>query len=139
MNSDDAYYELCYYTLAHGDPSFIHQYVVDAFAAQHADEKTKPIKLAFALVGLYLHVEKQFSGEQVQRVHTDLAKQKQLWPSFALPNDRGSMTVADVLAVPPGSGRDKAIDLWCATAWNAFRECRQTVVDLVLKRSCVSG
>lgn len=33
--------ELSYYTLSHGDPSFIHQYIVDAFAAQHADENPK--------------------------------------------------------------------------------------------------
>ena len=39
-----AYEELCYYTLAHGDPAFIHQHVVDAFAAQTADENIKPIK-----------------------------------------------------------------------------------------------
>ena len=56
MTSEDAYHELCYYTLAHRDPSFIHQHVVDAFAAQHADEKTKPIKLTFALVGALLGV-----------------------------------------------------------------------------------
>jgi hypothetical protein len=99
MTSEDDYNELCYYTLAHRDPSFIHQHVVDAFAAQHADEKTKPIKLTFALVGLYLHVEKQFSGKRVQQVHMDLARQKRPWPSFALPSKRGSQTAADVLAV----------------------------------------
>src|SRR5262247_2885212 len=76
MTSEDAYNELCYYTLAHRDPSFIHQHVVDAFAAQNADEQTKPIKLTFALVGLYLHVEKRFSGRKVQRVHMDLARKK---------------------------------------------------------------
>ena len=107
MTSEDAYNELCYYTLAHRDPSFIHQYVVDAFAAQYADEQTKPIKLTFALVGLYLHVEKQFSGKLVQRVHMDLAQQKRLWPSFALPNARGALTAADVLAVPTGSEATK--------------------------------
>src|SRR5262249_18691090 len=108
MTSEEAYNELCYYTLAHRDPSFIHQDVVDAFAAQNAGEQTKPIKLTFALVGLYLHVEKQFSGRQVQRAHMDLARQKQLWPRFALPSDRGSQTVADVLAIPAGPARDKA-------------------------------
>lgn len=46
-----AYDELQAYTLAHGDPAFIHQHVVDAWAAQHADEETKPIALTFALVG----------------------------------------------------------------------------------------
>jgi hypothetical protein len=134
MTSEDAFNELCYYTLAHRDPSFIHQHVVDAFAAQHADEQTKSIKLTFALVGLYLHVEKQFSGRQVQRMHMDLAQQKRRWPSFALPHDRGPTTVADVLAVPPGPERDKAIHAWCASVWQAFRDCRQTVVDLLRER-----
>src|SRR5207249_1660077 len=101
----------------------IHQYVVDAFAAQHADAETKPIKLTFALVGLYLHVEKQFPGKRIQRVHMDLGQQKHLWPSFALPDERGSLTAADVLAVPAGPERDKAIHAWCASVWEAFRDC----------------
>jgi len=47
----DAYNELAYYTLSHADPSFIHQHIVDAFAAQNADEHSKPISVAFALLG----------------------------------------------------------------------------------------
>jgi hypothetical protein len=83
MTSDEeTYNELCCYTLAHGDASFIHQHVVDAFAAQTADEHTKPITLTFALVGLYLRVEKQSSGKQVQRVHMRLARQKRSWDCF---------------------------------------------------------
>src|SRR5262245_51287656 len=80
MPPQDAFHELCYYTLSHRDPSFIHQHVVDAFAAQHSDAGTKPIKLTFTLVGLYLHVEKQFSGKHVQQVHMELARQKRGWP-----------------------------------------------------------
>jgi hypothetical protein len=137
MTSEDAYHELCYYTLAHRDPSFLHQHVVDAFAAQQADQQTKPIKLTFALVGLYLHVEKQFSGKQVQQVHMDLAKRKRPWPSFALPDDRGLLTAADVLAVPAGPERDTAIHAWCASVWEAFRDCRQTVVKLLRERQIV--
>jgi len=87
----DAYHELCCYTLAHGDASFIHQHVVDAFAAQRADAQSKPIGVTMARVGLYLHVEKQFSGRQVQRAHMQLARQKRPWPAFALPVKRGSM------------------------------------------------
>lgn len=126
-----AYDELCCYTLAHGKPEFIHQYVVDAFAAQTADEQTKPIKLTFALVGLYLHVEKQVSGREVQQMHMRLAEKKRSWPSFVLPDDRGAMTAADVLAAPPGPERDRAIDRWCASVWNAFRDNRETVAALL--------
>ena len=59
-------YELAYYTLAHPDPEFIHQYIMDAYAAQHADEHSKPISIAFALAGLYLHLERGYSGWQVR-------------------------------------------------------------------------
>jgi hypothetical protein len=134
MTSTDAYNQLCYYTLADRDPSFLHQLVVDAFAAQTADEQTKPMKLTFALVGLYLHVEKQFSGRLVQRVHMGLAQRKRSWPTFALPSERGSLTAADVLAAPAGPERDQAIHAWCASVWEAFRECRHVVAELV--REC---
>ena len=93
-SNQDAYNELCCYTLAHGDRSFIHQHVVDAYAAQTADDRTKPIGLAFALIGLYLHVEKHFSGREVQRAHMLLAKHRRVWPSFPLPRNRGSLTAA---------------------------------------------
>jgi hypothetical protein len=66
-----AYHELCACTLQHPDPQFfIHQFLVDAYAAQTADEQTKPIELVFALAGLYLHIEKGFTGREVQRAHT---------------------------------------------------------------------
>ena len=138
MNSEqDAFDELCCYTIARGDASFIHQHAVDAFAAQRAHEQTKPIKLTFALVGLYLHVEKQFSGKKVQRVHMSLAKQKRPYPVFPLPRDRGAMTVAEVLAAPVGHERDTAIDAWCSSVWHAFRESHQRVADLLRERGIV--
>jgi len=33
-----SYHALCCYTLQHGDATFIHQHVVDAYTAQHADD-----------------------------------------------------------------------------------------------------
>jgi hypothetical protein len=131
MIEQDAYDELQCYSLAHGDPSFIHQHVVDAFTAQHADGTTKPIALTFALIGLYLHVEKQFSGRQVQRVHMDLARHRRIWPTFPLPTSRGSVSAADVMAAPEGLERDQAIDAWCVSVWEAFVESHQSVAGLL--------
>lgn len=127
----DAYNELCAYTLSHGDEAFIHQQVVDAFAAQHADERSKPITLTFALVGLYLMIEKQFTGKQVQSAHMKLGQHKQQWPTFVLPDKRGSMTAIDVMAFPEGPDRDKAIHDWCASVWSAFAENRETISELL--------
>lgn len=132
MNAErDAYNALCSYTLAHGDVAFIHQHVVDAFAAQRADEESKPIQPVFALVGLYLLIEKQFSGRQVQRVHMRLARHGRSWPRVVLPRERGSMTAVDVMAAHDGRERDAAIHAWCVSVWAAFAENRGVVADLL--------
>jgi hypothetical protein len=126
-----AYDELYIYTMSRGRESFILQHVVDAFCAQTATEDTKPVALIFALVGLYLRVEKQFSGLQVQKVHMQLGRQKKRWPAVSLPRERGTMTAIDVLAMPEGVPRDVAIDEWCRSVWAAFQDGRQTIVDLL--------
>ena len=38
-----AYHEVCAYTLTRGDAAFVHQLVVDAWAAQHASPASKPM------------------------------------------------------------------------------------------------
>lgn len=124
-----AYDEVYVYTM--GRAGFILQHVVDAYAAQTATSADKPIRVVFALVGLYLHLEKQFDGTAVQRTHVTMGQQKRAWPAIALPADRGQMTVADVHAAAPGIERDRAIDAWCQSVWFAFRENRQTIVDLL--------
>lgn len=134
--ADDAYHELCCYTLERGDGAFIHQHVVDAQAAQLAGASTKPIALTFALLGLYLHLEHGVSGRDVQRAHMALAKQKdQLpWPSLALPPSRGAITAADVLRAAPGAERDRAIDEWCAAVWREYRDANRGAIEEYLRR-----
>ncbi len=132
-SEENAYDELQCYTLERADTTFIHQHVVDAWAAQHADESSKPIGVAFALVGLYLHLERGFNGRQVQQGHMALARRPQTWPSFPLPDDRGSITAIQVVAAPAGAVRDEAIDAWCASVWAAFHDSHQDVAEL-LKR-----
>jgi len=129
--AQEDYDELALYTLAHRSPAFIHQHIVDAFAAQTASERTKPIALTFALVGLYLHVELGVTGKNVQRAHMRMGRFKKQWPAFVLPEERGSITVADVRNAPPGPERDRAIDDWCASVWRAYAASRQQIIDLV--------
>jgi hypothetical protein len=124
-----AYDEVYVYTM--GRPGFILQHIVDAFAVQTADDRSKPIAVVFGLVGLYLHLEKQFSGRQVQKAHMVLGRRKRAWPRASLPEDRGSITVADVLAAPAGPDRDAAIENWCRSVWTAFGANRQMIVGLL--------
>ncbi len=131
MTEYDAYNELCCYTLTHTDRAFIHQHVVDAYAAQSAQATDKPIKLTIALVGLYLHLEHQFTGRQVQLAHMKMARKKHDWPAFELPELRGDITAINVLAFPPGPQRDGAIDDWCLSVWTAYAHHRSTLHELL--------
>ena len=124
--------ELTAWTLGRGDSTFLHQHVVDAWAAQHADQGTKPITVAFALIGLYLHLEKGYTGREVQRVHMKLAQPhgrgggRKHWPEFAIPRDRGTVTVADVVSAPQ-SDRAKQIERWCWSVWKAWSDSHEAV------------
>ena len=130
-----AYDEVYVYTM--GRPGFILQHVVDAFVVQTATAHTKPIAIVFGLVGLYLHVEKQFSGRQVQKAHMELARTKREWPTLCLPDNRGSMTAADVVAANAGPERDRAIEDWCKSLWAACIASRETIVDLLREHQVV--
>jgi hypothetical protein len=126
-----AYDELYVYSGTRGRETFILQLVVDAHAAQKATEGIKPIALIFALIGLYLHVEKNYTGLQVQHVHMQLGRQKHQWPTIALPAERGDLAAEDVLKVPPGPARDAAISEWCRSVWGAYTASRQQIIDLL--------
>lgn len=115
------YGELTAYTLGRQDRAFIHQHAVDAYAAQHAGAATKPITVAFALIGLYLAVERGYDGRAVQRRHMLIARHKHPWPAPE-PPDRAcySVTVGDVLAAPPGERRDAALLGWMRDVWGCW-------------------
>ena len=130
---EELFHELMFYTLSHPDPAFIHQNVVDAYAAQTADEATKNITIIFALIGLYLSVEKGFTGRQVQKAHMSLAQRRKSWPRPPLSHERGSVAIADVLAAPPGAQRDALIHSWCASVWQAWSESRDLIAELARK------
>ncbi len=126
----EQYEEVAFYTLAHSDPGSIHQNVVDAFAAQTTTEADKPIRLAFALIGLYLTLEKNYTGRQVQLGHMQLGKYRREWPRFAPPAERGKIRVGDVLAAAPGAKRDAMILTWCAAVWAAWAEAHEQIAEL---------
>ncbi|MCA6379749.1 MAG: hypothetical protein IM574_07290 [Cytophagales bacterium] len=132
MSISNQFHELSFYTLAHPDPVyFIHQHAVDAFAAQTADENTKPIKLTFGLIGLYLFLEKGYTGKQVQNAHVKLSQNKKVWPSLELPEHRGAITVSDVLQAEAGEPRDLMIKKWCKSVRAGYESWHQAIANLV--------
>jgi hypothetical protein len=132
MTTDlDAYHELSAYTLSLGDPAFVHQHVVDAFAAQHASAEDKPIKIAFALIGLYLALERGYSGRQVQLAHMRLAGTRKQWPRFDPPDARGELSALDVLRAERGPDRERAMRDWMASVWQAWRGSHVQIRELL--------
>ena len=123
--------EMTYYTLAHGDPKFIHQHLVDAYGAQHVRQSNSTIGAAFALAGLCLAVERGFTGRQVQKAHMRMARASKQWPRFVPPEDVGLLTVGDVLAVAPGPPRDEKLMEWCTSVWSAWSSEHARVRQMV--------
>ena len=117
--------------MAHTGGIFIHQYIVDAFGAQTATREGKPIRVVFSLVGLYLYLEHDYTGRQVQLFHMKMAKRKISWPEISLPEDRGEITVKTVLETQPGQARDEMIKKWCEAVWVSFSSNRETIKALV--------
>ena len=128
--------ELTAWTLSQRESGFIHQHVVDAWAAQQATEKSKPISVAFALIGLYLLLEEGFSGREVQLVHMRLAQPqgrlagRKEWPHFPLPKERGRIRVSEVVAASENM-RAQAIESWCRSVGEAWEGSHQAVADWV--------
>lgn len=126
------YNELAFFTLNLHDERFVHQYVVDAFTCQYANNNTKPISLTFALVGLYLYVEKGYSGRDVQKFHTLMSKNKIAWPNFTIPSYQ--TLLVDISSVIDSNDQNERIELiekWCVGVWKANKENHDKLEDLV--------
>ena len=130
-DESELYNELAFYTLALGDAEFIHQNIVDAYAVQHAGAESKPIAIVFGLMGLYLHLEKNFTGRQVQRAHMQMARKRKHWTAPAMPERRrAAVRIADVLAAAPGPERNAMIRRWCEAVWRDWQHARGEVEAL---------
>lgn len=121
--------ELSAYTLSHSDPRFIHQHAVDTWQAQHAVSAGPNIGIAFSLIGLYLALEKGYTGRQVQLAHMQLGKTKRQWGEFIIPSTRAALTVRDVLDVEPGPARDLKLIEWARAVWVNWSHARPWTLE----------
>ena len=122
-----AHEALACYVIDTGNEGFRYQHIVDGAAAETADAETRPITVVFALIGLYLFVEKNWSGAAIQKAHTRLAAWRKVWPAIALPADRGAMGMVDVMNAPAGAERDRMIALWCESLWRAYGDSHEKI------------
>jgi hypothetical protein len=114
------FWELCALPLSTGDPDFIHQLAVDAYAAQHSGANMKPITTAFALMGLFLTFERGFTGKEVQRAHMVLGKRRVSWPRFNPPARKAALTVSNVLQNLDRENYRGKIQQWAGAVWDTW-------------------
>ena len=111
--------------MSHGGAEFIHQHVVDAYGAQYPERTKSNVRLAFSLIGLYLAIEKNFTGRQVQLAHMQLGRIRRIWPWFDPPPVGARITIADVARADAGPSRDQAIMQWAAAVWASWNHAHQ--------------
>ena len=124
------YFELTCWTLVRQDPRFIHQHAVDAYAAQHAGGQMRPITAVFALIGLYLAVEKGYTGRQVQLAHMKIGRTKRDWPRLEPPEYPGECTVMDVLQAEKDAEKEKMLMRWTASVWQSWEDRHEWVREM---------
>jgi hypothetical protein len=127
------YGELSASNMERMDLSFIHQMCVDAYGAQHTGALVKPITTVFALVGLYLAVERGYTGRQVQKAHMELANKTGksfAWPRLEPPRRTWEVTVSDVWNAEAGEQRDQKIKEWTETVWKGWADQHDYIKSL---------
>jgi hypothetical protein len=105
-----------------------HQLAVDAYAAQHAPRDRggaiPPIGVAYALVGLYLALDRGVPGVEVRAAHQRMGKPDPSWPRLPAPRETGALTVLEVAAagvmVDSPAGHGRAVWAWATAVWRAW-------------------
>ena len=126
------------YTVVKQDPEFIHQHAVDAYEAQHAGGPTRNITVAFGLIGLYLALEKGYTGRQVQLAHMRISKVRKDWPRPEPSDQPAFLTVMDVLYRETDEEKDAMIRNWMTSVWESWggrHEWVRETSDELLKSS----
>jgi len=130
LKNQKEYDQLSTYTQSHKSPSFIHQHIVDAFYAQTANEETKNISLIFSLVGLYLYIEKNYTGLAIQKAHMNLAKARKNWPKLDLPNFRGKITGKDISLAKTIEEYNKLVNKWAIEVYKTWEKYHKLISNI---------
>lgn len=116
--------ELSGFSIRQNQAEFIHQLVVDSYVAQHSGGIAKNIGTTFALAGLCLFVEYNYTGRQIQHVHMDIHKQN--WERL-IPPRHFKMTVKDVFKANSISERELLIKNWAKSVWESWNESHEWI------------
>jgi Family of unknown function (DUF5946) len=112
-----------------------HQLLVDTYTAQHVGPNAAAITGAFALVGLYLALERGWSGLEVRDAHQALANRYRDWPRFAgAARAQAAVTVEDLALAATTSQYAETLHRWARAVWASWRDEHGLVRALVGER-----
>jgi len=108
---------------------------VDTYGAQHAGDPTPAIRVAYALAGLHLALERGVDGPGVRAAHQRMGRPQPWWPVLEPPAAPAPVTVLDVLAAGAGAGSPgghvAAVRRWAASVWASWEPRHADVAALV--------
>jgi hypothetical protein len=111
------------------------QLAVDSYGAQHAGAPTSVIRVAYALAGLHLALDRGLDGPAVRSIHQRMGCPQPWWPAFEPPQAPAGTTVRDVLEAGAGSGSPQghveAVRRWAGSVWRSWEPRQADVADLV--------
>ena len=113
-----------------------HQTCVDAYALQHVSPVTKPIRICFALNGLYLVLSKGWTGIQARDAHRHLANTvpRDQWPRFEPPEAVGDVTVMEPAMAGTPAEQAEAVELWGRSVWDAWAHVHADVAEMTTRQ-----
>ena len=112
-----------------------HQLLVDTYGAQHVGEGTPRIGPAFALIGLYLALERGWDGLAVRDAHRALARAHRDWPSFLpAPRFQDGLTVADLTLAGSPEAHVEVLRAWAGEVWAGWADRQESVRALTAAR-----
>ena len=106
-----------------------HQTCVDAYAAQHVGPRMRPMTVCFALNGLYLVLERGWSGIEARAAHGHLARivPREDWRFFEPPDEGGPLTVLDVALASDPETQAVGVEAWGRSVWATWRHVHDEV------------
>ena len=111
-----------------------HQMTVDAYGAQHPGPPTRPIRVAYSLVGLHLALDLGFAGFEVREAHGRVGKPDPTWPGFERPPGLAEATIRDVAEAGVWAasieGHAVGVQRWAEAVWQWWEGSRAEVESL---------
>ncbi len=84
-----------------------------------------PITVAFGLIGLYLALEKGYTGREVQKAHMKIAKIHKDWPFLEPPLRHAGLTATDVVREETDTQKETMIRKWMEAVWEIWEDRHQ--------------